>query len=159
MDKSFRDASFERLHPEAQAMSTLKSIQREYSLYEIAIMTRAAPSRSLGLSDRGHLGGGAAADITVYTPHDDKERMFEKPYYVFKDGTLVARNGRIVKVTDGGTHTLRPAFEKSVLKPLRAYFEQFHTVRLENFRVSDEEIANEGRGRIIVNQLRAGSRG
>lgn len=159
MDKSFRDASFERLHPEAQAMSTLKSIQREYSLYEIAIMTRAAPSRSLGLGDRGHLGEGAAADITVYAPHDDKERMFEKPDYVFKDGTLVARNGRIVKVTDGGTHTLRPGFDKAVLKPLRAYFEQFHTVRLENFRVSDEEIANEGRGRVIVNRLRAGSRG
>jgi len=159
MDKSFRDACFERLHPEAQAMSTLKSIQREYSLYEIAIMTRAAPSRSLGLSDRGHLGEGAAADITVYTPHDDKERMFEKPDYVFKDGTLVAKNGRIVKVTDGGTHTLRPGFEKSVLKPLRAYFEQFHTVRLENFRVSDEEIVNEGRGRVIINPLRAGSRG
>jgi formylmethanofuran dehydrogenase subunit A len=159
MDKSFRDASFERLHPEAQAMSTLKSIQREYSLYEIAIMTRAAPSRSLGLSDRGHLGEGAAADITVYTPHGDKERMFEKPDYVFKDGTLVAKNGKIVKVTDGGTHTLRPGFDKAALKPLRAYFEQFHTVRLENFRVSDEEIVNEGRGRIIVNQLRAGSRG
>jgi formylmethanofuran dehydrogenase subunit A len=85
--------------------------------------------------------------------------MFEKPDYVFKDGTLVAKNGKIVKVTDGGTHTLRPGFDKAVLKPLQAYFEQFHTVRLENFRVSDGEIVNEGRGRIIVNQLRAGSRG
>ncbi len=159
MDKGFRDASLERLHPEAQAMSTLKSIQREYSLYEIAIMTRAAPSRSLGLSDLGHLGEGAAADITVYTPQDDKERMFERPDYVFKGGTLVARNGRIVKVTDGATHTLRPGFDKAAVKPLREYFDRYHTMRLENFRVSDEEIVNEGRGHVIVNQLRDGSRG
>jgi formylmethanofuran dehydrogenase subunit A len=157
MNKSFRDDSLAKLHPDAQAMTTLKSITREYSLYEIAIMTRAAPSRSLGLRDRGHLGAGAAADITVYAPHDDQERMFEKPDYVFKDGTLVVRNGKVVKVTDGGTHTLRPDYDKTALKPLREYFETFHTVRLENFRVSDAEVENDGRGRIIVNQLRAAS--
>jgi formylmethanofuran dehydrogenase subunit A len=126
-------------------------------MYEIAIMTRAAPSRSLGLGDRGHLGEGAAGDITVYSPHADKERMFEKPDFVFKDGTLVVRNGKVVKVTDGGTHTLRPHFDKAALKPLRKYFEDFHTVRLDNFRVSDGEIENDGRGRIIVNSLRAAS--
>jgi hypothetical protein len=30
-------------------------------------------------------------------------------------------------------------------------------VRLDNFRVSDGEIENDGRGRIIVNSLRAAS--
>ena len=32
---------------------------REYTLDEIAILTRAGPARSLGLEDRGHLGVGA----------------------------------------------------------------------------------------------------
>jgi formylmethanofuran dehydrogenase subunit A len=44
MDKTFRNEMFEKLNLDAQAMSTLKSIDREYSLYEIAIMTRAGAS-------------------------------------------------------------------------------------------------------------------
>ena len=47
-------------------LSTLASIEREYTLEEIAIMTRAAPAKLLGLKDRGHLGAGAIADVAVY---------------------------------------------------------------------------------------------
>ena len=49
-------------------------------------MTRAAPARLLGLTDRGHLGVGAAADIAVYREDADREAMFTSPAYVFKDG-------------------------------------------------------------------------
>jgi formylmethanofuran dehydrogenase subunit A len=154
MDKGFRDDRFAMLHPDAQAMSTLKSIDREYSLYEIAIMTRAAPARSLGLTDRGHLGPGAGADITVYMPDNNRERMFERPALVFKDGELVARDGRIVKVTDGGTHTLRPQYDRGIEKSLRDYFDRYMTVRLDNFRLSDAEIENDGSGHIITHPCR-----
>src|SRR5665811_2617284 len=66
MDKSFRDDMFQKLNADAQAQSILPSLKREYTLDEIAILTRAGPARSLGLIDRGHLGAGAAGDITVY---------------------------------------------------------------------------------------------
>ena len=65
MDKSFRNDTFAKLNLDAQAMSTLASIDREYSLYEIAIMTRAGAAKLVGLHDRGHLGAGGAADIKV----------------------------------------------------------------------------------------------
>ena len=55
MDKGFRNDMFTKLNLDAQAMSTLNSIDREYSLYEIAIMTRAGAARLVGLHDRGHL--------------------------------------------------------------------------------------------------------
>ena len=42
------------INQDALKYSSLASIDREYSLYEIAIMTRAGPARSLGLKDRGH---------------------------------------------------------------------------------------------------------
>ncbi len=155
MDRSFRNECFATLHPDAQKMSTLGSLTREYSLYEIAIMTRAAPAKSLGLTDRGHLGAGAAADITVYTPHADRQRMFEKPDYVFKDGELVVKNGRITRVVDGATHTLRPAYDRGIEKSLREYFDRYMTMRLDNFRLSDAEIENDGRGRLIVHRGRA----
>ena len=52
-------------------------------------MTRAAPALILGLPrDRGHLGLGAAADITAYQDRNRPEAMFAAPEYVFKDGEL-----------------------------------------------------------------------
>lgn len=149
MDRNFRKETFARLNPDAQAMSTLGSIEREYSLYEIAIMTRAGAARLVGLHDRGHLGAGAGADITVYSDNADREAMFAKPDYVFKDGELVVRNGEVIKTTWGGTHTVKPEFDRGVEKSLKKYFERYHTVSMENFKLSADEISADGRGRIL----------
>jgi formylmethanofuran dehydrogenase subunit A len=70
-------------------------LDREYSLGEIAIITRAAPARLLGLSEKGHLGPGADADLTLYTPQADREQMFQFPWAVFKSGELVLRDGEL----------------------------------------------------------------
>lgn len=150
MDKSFRNDTFAKLNLDAQAMSTLTSIDREYSLYEIAIMTRAGAAKLVGLHDRGHLGVGAGADITVYTDQTDREAMFGKPDYVFKDGELVVRNGQVVKVTWGSTHTVKPEFDRGIEKDLKKYFDQYHTMNMENFKISEDEIAESGRGKVIV---------
>ncbi len=150
MDKSFRNDTFAKLNLDAQAMSTLSSIEREYSLYEIAIMTRAGAAKLVGLHDRGHLGVGAGADITVYTDQADREAMFAKPDYVFKDGQLVVRNGQVVKVTWGSTHTVKPEFDCGIEKDLKKYFDRYHTINMENFKVRNDEIAEGGRGKVIV---------
>ncbi|MDG1096485.1 MAG: formylmethanofuran dehydrogenase subunit A [Methylophilaceae bacterium] len=149
MDKPFRDEAFAKLNLDAQAMSNLTSIDREYSLYEIATMTRAGAAKLIGLGDRGHLGIGAAADITVYTEQDDKEAMFSKPSYVFKDGELVVKDGEIIKVVWGKTHTAKPAYDKAVEKGLKDYFDKYHTIQLDNFKISDDEIAQDGRNQVI----------
>ncbi len=49
MDRTYRREVLERVHPRVLRRSTLKDLDREYSLYEIAIITRAAPARMLGL--------------------------------------------------------------------------------------------------------------
>lgn len=149
MDKSFRDDAFSKLNLDAQAMSNLTSIEREYSLYEIATMTRAAAAKLIGLNDRGHLGEGAAADITIYTEQADKEAMFAKPDYVFKDGALVVKYGEIVKVVWGKTHTAKPAYDKSIEKDLKTYFDKYHTIQLDNYKISNDEMAADGRNSII----------
>ncbi len=150
MDKDFRKERMQAINQEALKYSTLPTIDREYTMYEIAIMTRAGPARSLGLKDRGHLGAGACADITVYEDNPDREAMFTTPELVFKNGDLIVRNGKIVKVVNGATHVARPSYDKSIERSLKRYFDDFHTVRMENFRLSDEEIINDGRGAIIV---------
>ncbi|HEY6947450.1 MAG TPA: formylmethanofuran dehydrogenase subunit A, partial [Gemmatimonadales bacterium] len=85
MDRGFRNERLAQIHPDARAMTTLGTIDREYSLYEVAILTRAGPARTLGLADHGHLGPGAAADVTVYRDQADRESMFARPEYVFKN--------------------------------------------------------------------------
>ena len=150
MDKGFRDEKLATIHPDAGAHSQLAGLTREYSLYEIAVMTRAAPARTLGLRDRGHLGAGAAADITVYQDRTDREAMFASPEYVFKDGELVARKGSIVKVTRGATHVVKPEFDRSIEGALKDYFERYHTIGFENFPICADELIDCGsRGAIV----------
>ncbi len=148
MDKSFRDEQLARLHPEVAAHAALREIRRELTLYEIAIMTRAAPARLLGLADRGHLGVGAAADIAVYREDADREYMFRTPEYVFKDGELVARQGRIVATPVGGTHFVEPGFDGAIERRIARYAERHHALDFRNAAIGRDELctcANGGR--------------
>jgi formylmethanofuran dehydrogenase subunit A len=145
-DRAYRNDMLAQIHPDAAAMSNLKGLDREYSLYEIAIMTRAAPARILGLADRGHLGAGACADVVVYNDETDREAMFAKPAYVFKNGEPVAQNGRVINATWGDTHVVKPAFDRGIERDLKTYFERYQTVRMENFRIGADEMHDIGRG-------------
>ncbi len=156
MDRSFRNDQLARLHPDAQKMTVLAALEREYTLYEIAILTRAGPARILGLSDRGHLKPGAVADIVVYTPHEDRERMFSKPDYVFKNGRLVVRDGEIVDQVWGDTHRVRPEFDPAIERELADYFDRYMTVSLGNFKISEDELLEDGRGGIVTHPLKLG---
>jgi formylmethanofuran dehydrogenase subunit A len=150
MDKSFRNDMLTTINPDAAAMSIVGSLDREYTLDEIAILTRAGPARSLGLKDRGHLGAGASADITVYQDNPDREAMFATPELVFKNGELIVRNGKVVKAVQGATHVARPDYDRRIETSLKEYFFRYHTVAMENFKLGDDEIIMGDRGSIIV---------
>ncbi|MDO8939577.1 MAG: formylmethanofuran dehydrogenase subunit A [Methylicorpusculum sp.] len=150
MDRSFRNDMLATIHPEAQKMTTLGSITREYSLNEIAIMTRAGAAKIIGLKDRGGLGPGNWADITVYTENADRQKMFEKPDYVFKDGELVVVDGQVVHTKWGTTHIVKPDWDASVENELKGYFDRYLTMKLGNFKISDDEITEDGRGSLTV---------
>jgi formylmethanofuran dehydrogenase subunit A len=154
MDKTFRNDVFATLNVDAQKMSTLAGIEREYSLYEIAIMTRAGAAKLVGLHDRGHLGAGAAADITVYSDNPDREKMFAKPDYVFKDGELIVRDGKVVRVVWGATHTVKPEFDRGIENDIKQYFDKFHTMKMEHMKVGSDEIEDEGRGKVLVQECK-----
>src|SRR5881409_2757329 len=67
MDRGYRDERLKQVNQKLVAGSALADgLAREYTLSEIAIVTRAGPARLLGLSDKGHLGVGADADVTIY---------------------------------------------------------------------------------------------
>ena len=108
MDRNLRDQWMAELPKSALSLSTLGSIRREYDWPEIAIMTRAAPARLLGLADRGHLGPGARADIAAYRPQADRAAMFRHAALVLKDGDLVVRDGQVIAERPGRTVCFTP---------------------------------------------------
>lgn len=154
MDRSYRNEVLRTLHPAARRHSTLESIDREYTLQEIAIITRAGPARALGLRDLGHLGPGARADITVYSPHRNPEQMFAKPRYVFKNGELVARNGRVIAAPAGDLHVVRPPFDAQIERHLERHFRRYMGISASRLRVEADELLAHGRGGIQAHPLR-----
>jgi len=153
MDRSFRNDMLATLLPEAAAASHLASLEREYSLYEIAIITRAAPARSLGLTDLGHLAPGARADIAVYEDHPDRERMFATARRVYKNGELVVREGRVIAAPNGATHVTRADYDPGITRKLDDYFGRYMSVRRGNLMVSDAEIEELGGSRLAVHPV------
>ena len=150
MDQSFRNDMLGTINPAAAGASVLASIKREYSLYEIAVITRAAPARSLGLQDLGHLGNGACADVTVYKPEANIETMFAHPEYVFKRGELCVRNGKICAIPATSTHVVEPEYDRGIEKSLKRYFDRYMTMSLENFRISREELEGYNQHSLLV---------
>ncbi len=140
MDRGFRDEQLAKLHPDVAANSALRGIARELSLYEVAILTRAGPARLLGLKDRGHLGAGAAADIAVYREDANRETMFATPEYVFKDGQLVARAGRVVARPTGGTHFVEPGYDSAIEQTLRRHMARHGSVNFEHMVIGHDEL-------------------
>lgn len=108
MDRNLRDQWMAELPKSALSLSTLGSIRREYDWPEIAIITRAAPARLLGLADRGHLGPGARADIAAYRPQADRAAMFRHAALVLKDGDLVVQDGQVIAERPGRTVCVTP---------------------------------------------------
>jgi formylmethanofuran dehydrogenase subunit A len=139
-DKSFRDEQFAKLHPAAQQMSILPQLKREYTLAEIAIITRAGPARLLGIKDLGHLGAGATADLALYREQADREAMFSAPAWVIKHGEPVVRDGRIVATPRGATHVVRPDFDSAIERELATYFDSHMTQRFDGFAIGDAEL-------------------
>lgn len=140
MDRAHRADWLSRINAEAADISLLRHLDREYSLYEIAIMTRAAPARLLGLPDRGHLAPGAIADVAVYTEQDDKAAMFRHAHVLFKSGRRVVENGRVVHACQGRVHAVAPDYTRSVERDIADYFDRYHLVTPGNFRLDADQL-------------------
>lgn len=138
MDRDYRAEVMETVHRRVQTHTQLKHLDREYNLYEIAIITRAGPARSLGLEHKGHLGPGADADITIYPKIDDPAEMFRQPRYVIKDGEVVVDDGRIVQDRLGRTFYVAPGYDPQIVPAVREEFTRLYTISFENYPVQLE---------------------
>jgi formylmethanofuran dehydrogenase subunit A len=138
MDRAVRDDRLKLVNPKLLAGSALADgLAREYSLNEIAIVTRAGPARLLGLSRKGHLAPGADADVTIYSRDADLAKMFATPRYVLKEGILIVEEGQLRRAPRGRRLRVAPDYDQAVLPHVRRHFEAFSSVSFANYPVQD----------------------
>ena len=138
MDRAFREDQVGRANQKAiRRTALLDGLDREYTLNEIAIITRAAPARRLGLTDKGHLGVGADADVTIYHDRADREDMFATPRYVIKDGEVAVEEGELRHPDDGVLLSSHAGFDADVTSVLEPLFGERYTVAFEHYPVRD----------------------
>jgi formylmethanofuran dehydrogenase subunit A len=141
MDCGLRADVLKRLPAKARKRTGLSELSREYTLADVAIATRAAPARMLGLARKGHLGPGADGDVTLYAPDDDKERMFALPRYVLKGGEVVLDDGDIRSSPEGRTLHVAPEFDPGVIPDIAAWFSRHASIQFANYPVGPEVVA------------------
>jgi formylmethanofuran dehydrogenase subunit A len=136
MDRGYRDEKLKSVNQKLLAGSALlDGLTREYTLNEIAIITRAAPARILGLARKGHLGIGADADVTIYAADADLSTMFATPRYVVKGGTLVVEEGQLRRAPAGRRLHIRPGYDAQVERGLREFFDRYSTISFDNYPI------------------------
>ena len=139
MDKDFRKEQIAKISAEASTEIPLKVVEREYSLYEIAVITRSGTARRLGLVNKGHIGAGADADVAIYRKSDNYEEMFATPAYVIKDGEIVVKDGKVIKQVFGKTFHLKPETGSAdIQSDLEDFFSDYYTINLANYPVGLE---------------------
>ena len=142
MDYEFRLEKMSEINQESLNFSFLKDIKRTYSMYDIAIMTRSSPAKILGLKDRGSLKDGCIADISIYDPKKSIDQMFKSAKYVFKNGSEIVRNGRILKFHKSSTIAVDIQYEKSITKDLQSWVNRFYSLDVDDFKVDTDFFRN-----------------
>jgi formylmethanofuran dehydrogenase subunit A len=138
MDAEFRKEQMAGVNQQALEHSGLRDCQsREYTLSEIAIITRAAPARLLGLASKGHLGVGADADITIYEEQADKERMFSAPRFVIKDGVPIIEDHEFRTDHEGRLIHVAPDYDPGIEQVIQPFFEDYYSIQFANYPVAD----------------------
>jgi formylmethanofuran dehydrogenase subunit A len=146
-----RQKLIDKINKTAKRRLNLLGIDREYSLYEIATITRAATAKSLGLEFKGHLGLGADADIAIYDIEPTKldpareyrtvRRAFAHATYTIKDGRIVVKKGEVVRSVRGRTFWTKAKvsedIKKTMMADLESKFDDYYTVRMANYPIEE----------------------
>ncbi|MCO8120447.1 formylmethanofuran dehydrogenase subunit A [Stieleria sp. TO1_6] len=160
-DRSFRETALAEIHPDAVAASSLGGIDREYTLAEIATMTRSAPAAIMGLGNRGRLDPGALADVVVYgdvaaCAGMNLEQMFRSPSHVFARGQHLIRNGTRqsapIDLSNADplphqTLTADVSFDPDSVGEFREWYKQRSSFDFHRLWISDDEMESVLRSR------------
>jgi len=135
MDYDYRMDCASLINQKSFEMSHLKDLKREYTLNDIAIMTRSAPADILGLNDRGSLAPGHIADISIYNPNFEIDKMFRKPVFVFKNGFEIVKNGIVQNYIKTQTQALNITYDNNITKYVNEWIGKKYTLDINDLSV------------------------
>uniref|UniRef100_UPI003863DA37 amidohydrolase family protein n=1 Tax=Methanobrevibacter sp. TaxID=66852 RepID=UPI003863DA37 len=143
------------VHKWSHKRTGLAGLEREYDFYDIATITRAAPARIHGFTDRGALTPGYNADIAVYDLNPNEfdpsrdpegvERAFTWAYYTIKDGQILCKDGDLVASVP--THDIWTDVkgweeeESRICNEIMPFFTQYYSVKWETYQVHDHYLS------------------
>jgi formylmethanofuran dehydrogenase subunit A len=154
MSKKRRDESAADMHSVIYKRAELPSIDREYDLNEIAIVTRGMTARTLGLDEhgKGHLGVGADGDVAIYdiSPEErdagEIQKAFLNTKYTIKGGEVVVKDGEVVATPAGRTYFVTPECDPKLtdemMVKLKDKFDHYYSVTFNNYPVQDAYLPN-----------------
>ena len=156
MSRKFREETLKGAHIGAEKKTDISAIEREYTFDEIAISTRAAPAKALGLEQyKGNLSVGSQGDVSIFdldprnidgNDYKEIEEKLSRAFYTIKDGNIVVKDGKIVDTHNGSTFWVNPPQDKevenSLLSELDYFFKKNYSVSLASYPVSPNEINN-----------------
>lgn len=144
MSKEERDREIASLPAVVGEHSELPGLEREYTLSEIAQLTRSGPAKLLGLTDRGHLRAGGRADIAVYRDDPDRTAMFTAARYVLKDGNVIVEDGTVTDWRAGKSLSLTVESDTAMARRTETYLQDRYGQGLDSFAVPDAAFAAKG---------------
>ncbi|MCK4398817.1 MAG: formylmethanofuran dehydrogenase subunit A, partial [Methanophagales archaeon] len=154
MSKKRRDESAEDMHKVIFDRAEYCSIDREYDLNEIAIITRGMAAKALGLHEhgKGHLGVGADGDVAIYdmSPEERDAGKIQKAFlntkYTIKGGEIVVKDGEVVATPAGKTYFVTPECDDKLtdemMVKLKDKFDHYYSVTFNNYAVQDAYVPN-----------------
>ena len=148
MDSKTRKNMLENtVSKKATSATSLPDIDREYTLNELCIVTRAGSAKILGLNDRGHLGVGAAGDVAIYKLDPNNydghavEKAFSSAAYTIKDGEIVVKDGEITSKSMGSLICAKGKIKDSIyentLEDIQSRWRDHYSINFNNFAVQD----------------------
>jgi formylmethanofuran dehydrogenase subunit A len=150
MSQKAREEAMTDIHKAAIRRSTISTIDREYGFFETAIITRAATAKALGLKNKGHLGRGAHADVSIYkinpmtwnpVDHQELEKALTRSAFTIKEGRIIVKDGEVISTPLGRTYWIDVKtpedVNKELMKDLESSFNQYYTVGLNNYSVQE----------------------
>jgi formylmethanofuran dehydrogenase subunit A len=140
MCADFRKECLKQIPDRIKGSIVLPEIDREYTLYEVAVAMSAGPARALGLHHKGNLGLGCDGDVVIYEEDPDVLKMFGHPRYVLKGGEIVIEEGEIREAPLGKEYIVRPFCDPGINDFIRPLFEDHYTMSFENYPVELERL-------------------
>ncbi len=146
--KSRKDILENVVSQKASTATKLPDLDREYTLNELCIVTRAGTAKCLGMLDRGHLGINAIGDVSIYKLDPNNfdgpaiEKAFSAAAYTIKDGQIVVKDGEIMATPEGTTvcaeGKIKESIYEAVLEEVKAKWRDHYSINFNNYAVQDE---------------------